>query len=261
MASGFELPAVDPWMTIWGMLGADVLASEFERLRPELLTYLTRLVIRPAVAEELVQTAFVRALEASGAVPDRREELRPWIFRIATNLGIDERRRHGHWREDLILDAPHAIHGRPSVMATMRSYQGSPETVAVAREHLVTCFACTLGQLAPEPAAALLLKEVYGFTVEEASELLGARFAQVKNWLQAARAKLEERYAATCALIRKDGVCFQCVQLDGFFGANRGDPLAGTDRTVRARLTVLREMQDTLPGPWSRLLGDVLSEI
>ena len=243
------------------MAAADLMAQEFERLRRELTTYLTRLVVRPAVAEELVQTAFVRALEARATAPTRIEELRPWFFQIATNLGIDERRRHGSWREDLILDAPREVHDRPALMEAMRSHQGSPETAAVAREHLTTCFACTLGQLPPGHAEALLLKEVYGFTIEEAAKILGARFAQVKNWIQAARAKMEERYAATCALIRKDGVCFQCVQLDGFFRADRGSPLGGTDGTLRVRLTILQDMRETLPGPWARILGDLLGEL
>lgn len=239
----------------------DRIAAEFERLRPELTTYVTRLVARPAVAEELVQTAFLRALEALDRTPARTEELRPWFFRIATNLAIDERRRHGSWREDLVLDTPGAVHERPALMAWMEAQQGSPELAAVAREHLAVCFACTLGQLPREHAAALLLKEVYGFTVEEAAELLEARFAQVKNWLQAARAKLEARYADQCALVRKEGVCHQCVQLDRFFGAHRGSPLAGTDAGLRARLHVLEELRETPAGPWARMLGSILDEI
>src|SRR5438132_13768426 len=86
-------------------MGTTEIASEYQRLRPELMTFLTRLVVRADVAEELAQTVAVKALEAADEAPASLAELRPWLFRIATNLGIDERRRHGSWRESLMSEA------------------------------------------------------------------------------------------------------------------------------------------------------------
>lgn len=51
------------------------------------------------------------------------------------------------------------------------------------------------------------------------------------------------------------------MQLDRFFGANRGSPLAGADAGLRARLHVLEELRETPPGPWARMLGSILDEI
>jgi RNA polymerase sigma-70 factor (ECF subfamily) len=240
------------------------IAAELEQLRGELTAYLTRIVLRPDVAEELVQTAAVRALEAAaeGRAPADDRELRPWLFRIATNLAIDERRRHGSWREDQFIDARGEAESRPEFVAFSETLRGSPEMAAIAREHLAVCFSCTLGHLEPEQAAALLLKEVYGFTTEESAGILGARFAQAKNWLQAARAAMESRYAATCALIRKDGVCYQCVELDGYFGANRGNPLAGAGgRDLASRLEIVKALALRAPGPWHRRLLKIFDEI
>jgi RNA polymerase sigma-70 factor (ECF subfamily) len=240
---------------------APELAQEYERLRPELTAYLTRLVARVTVAEDLAQETALRALQAVDSAPVRVEELRPWLFRIATNLGIDELRRHKPWRETVMLDLKKAAIANPAFVGAAEPWRGSPEMVAVAREHLVACFSCTLGQLPPGQAAALLLKEVYGFTIEEVADILEARFAQVKNWLQSARATMKQRYDRTCALITKQGVCHQCVELDGSFRANRGSPLAGTSGQVDDRLRILQEMRDQPAGRWTRMLSELLDEI
>lgn len=240
---------------------AEAIAEEYERLRPELTTYLTRLVLRPQVAEDLAQTAAVRALEAADRAPAARGELRPWLFRIATNLAVDERRRHGSWRESQFFDVRAEATSRPEFVQFSEGLRGSPELAAIAREHLVVCFACTMGQLAPEQAAALLLREVYGFTTEETAGILGARFAQVKNWLQAARAAMEARYATTCALIRKEGVCYQCVELDDYFGARRGNPLAGSNGAIDSRLAVVRELARRQLGAWHRQVMRIFDEL
>ncbi|MGL4555231.1 MAG: RNA polymerase sigma factor [Gemmataceae bacterium] len=233
-------------------------AEAFERLRTELTSYLTRLVVRVAVAEELVQETALRALTAER--PPADGEWRPWLFRVATNLALDHRRKHGTWRETVLLDARKAAAG-DARFADVRTLRGSPEMAAVAREHIAVCFGCVLGGLPPEQAAALLLREVYGFTNGEAAGMLEAREGQVKNWLQAARAAMTERYEASCALINKQGVCYQCVELDDYYRAGAGDPLAGTPGARQDRLELLRRDGDRPPGRWTRLLSELLGEI
>jgi len=238
------------------------MALLMQGMRQELTGYLTRLVIRPSVAQELFQATAVRALEALNSAPKAEAELRPWLFRIATNLGIDELRRHGAWREELMLDARKAAESSTSFMDGLADYRGNPETAAVAREHLAICFSCTLGQLPPEHGAALLLTEVYGFGVQETADVMQARFAQVKYFIQQARAAMQKKYAATCALIAKQGVCYQCVELDGFFAANQGNPLAGTAADeVDARLAVLKSLRSHPPGVWHHRLMVIFDEL
>ncbi|HEY6911931.1 MAG TPA: RNA polymerase sigma factor [Myxococcales bacterium] len=237
------------------------IAREYQRLRPELTTFLTRLVVRADVAEELAQTVAVKALEAVDSAPADPAELRPWLFRIASNLAIDERRRHGSWRESLMLDAREVAEGRPEFVEKAVALRGSPEVKAIAREHLVVCFSCTLGQLGPEQAVSLLLKEVYGFTTEAVADIVRARFAQVKNWIQEARSVMAEKYNGTCALIRKGGVCHQCVELDEFFGAGQGNPLAGTDGSMTVRLKVLQNYSARAVGPWHAELMQIFGEL
>jgi len=239
------------------------LAEGFERARPELVGYLSRLVTRHEVAEELAQEAAARMLEAEG-VPPEAGALRAWLFRVATNLAIDHLRRHAVRREDLLDLARRRAEGSERFVEESRALSGDPELRAVAREHLAVCLGCVLRNLPPHEAAALLLREVHGFALEEAAAALDARPAQVKGWLQAARATLTARYQGTCALVGKQGTCHQCVELDAFFGAGRGDPLAGTEGDLDARLAVARDLAATPLGPWHRrmlsLVADVLGD-
>ncbi len=185
-------------------------------------------------------------------------ELRAWLFRVATNLAIDHRRKGTPVRELVLVEARHRAEASPAFYAATRPLRGSPEFAAIAREHLAACLACTLGRFPAEHAAALLLTEMVGFTVAEVADVLAARPAQVKGWLTSTRTATEEQYGRTCALIAKQGVCHQCVELDGHFKANRGDPLAGTARTLDDRLAVLRSQP---PGRWTALLAGLLDDI
>lgn len=235
--------------------------SSFEAVRPELTAYLCRLVLRSAVAEELAQTTFLRALEAADSLPSEPRGLRAWLFRVATNLAFDELRRHAGWKERLVFDLRELAESRPGFAAMSAAAIGTPETKAIAREHLAACFACALKNLPERKAAALLLKEVNGFTVDEAADILAASAAQVKNWLQEGRAAMNARYQDSCALVNKGGVCHQCVELDGFMRAGQGNPLQGAGDAIEGRLRVLKEMAARPWQPWHRHLFELLDDL
>ena len=237
------------------------LAWHFERARMELTAYLCRLVVRPQVAEELAQTTFLRCFEASDRLPGTDQGIRAWFFKVATNLAFDELRRHSTWRETMIFDLRAAAEADPDLLERSKAMFGSPETKSIAREHLVACLACTLRNLPEQKAAALLLREVHGFSLVEVSDLLDATPAQAKNWLQEARKYMSERYGSTCALIAKNGVCHQCVELDGFFGAGKGSPLASSDPSVDARLRITVELKERAWGRWHQLVFGLLDDM
>ncbi|MFO0556662.1 MAG: RNA polymerase sigma factor [Polyangiales bacterium] len=236
------------------------LAEGFKRNRRELTTYLTRMVVREDVAEEIVQQCAVRALE-SNSLPIETSEVRGWLFRVATNLAIDYLRKHSTWREDMLVDTRARAVADQGFVAESKLLAGSVEMKSIAKDHLAVCFACTLRNLSPHESSALLLKEVYDFTVEETASVMGATFGQVKAWIQSARATLAAKYAESCALVVKQGVCFQCVELDRFFGANEGDPLEGSARDVDARLVVLRAKREAPLGPWHRNMMRLVDEV
>ena len=239
-------------------MDADDFAGRFEAVRAELTGYLTRLTLRPAVAEELAQETAVRGLQSLAKLPAADGELRAWLYRVATNLAVDHRRRREPVPETVMLDLRRRAGASEAFGAATRPLRGSPEFAAIAREHLAACLACALNRFPPEHAAALLLTEMVGFTVAEVADILAARPAQVKGWLTATRAATEEQYGRTCALVTKQGVCHQCVELDGHYGASRGDPLAGTPRGFDDRLAVLKAQP---PGRWTTLLAGLLDEV
>jgi RNA polymerase sigma-70 factor (ECF subfamily) len=235
-------------------------AALYEQHRRELLAYATRLVVRPEIAEELVQEAAVRML-AARAMPSEPAEARAWLFKVVTNLAIDHLRRHSTWREQVLVDTKDRCVRDETFLEQSRSLRGSPEQKAIAREHLAVCFSCALRNLAPYEAASLLLKEVCGFSTSETAETLDATVVQVKNWLQRARRTLEARYARTCALVTQEGVCHQCVELDAFFNGQRRDPLEGTPRDIEARLAILRQEWKAPLGSWHRHMLQILDEM
>jgi RNA polymerase sigma-70 factor (ECF subfamily) len=239
----------------------NILEQQFECSRKELTAYLCRLVVRPQVAEELVQTTFLKCFEASGRLPDDSEGVRAWLFKVATNLAFDELRRHSNWRENVVLDLREVAEASPVILEQSINLIGTPETKAIAREHLVACLSCTLRNLSEHKAAALLLKEVHGFSLEEIAELLEATHVQVKNWLQEARNHLFERYSDTCALMQKKGVCYQCVELDEFFSAKQGNPLSGDLNHIDSRLNIAKELNEKSWGKWHQIVLGLLDEI
>lgn len=235
------------------------LAAIYERHRRELVVYVSRLVVHRAIAEEIAQEAVMRLLQQPH-VADDDNSVRAWLYRVSSNLAFDHLRRHSTTHEFPLLEARQRAEADVQFVRASQDLRGSPETQAIAREHLVACFACTLRNLPAKHAAALLLKEVYGFSTEEVADMLGARFAQVKNWVQAARAQLTSRYASTCALVTKTGVCYQCVELDGFFNGHGKNPLPHS-ADLDARLAVLRELKDRPLGPWHAKLFELVRDV
>ena len=73
----------------------------FRTNRRALVGYLTRMVVREDVAEDLVQHAIVRALEQD-RLPEQPSALRAWLFRVATNLALDHLKKHSTWRETVL---------------------------------------------------------------------------------------------------------------------------------------------------------------
>lgn len=241
---------------------ADDRAAVYERCRPQLIAYATRMVGQRAVAEDLAQEAALRLLSDQMADAQDESHIRAWLFKVVTRLALDHLRRHSTWREVSLPAIRDRAEQDVDFVKASLDMRGSPEMAAIAREHLAVCFSCTLRNLSPRQAACLLLKEVYGLTVEETAAAVDATFGQAKNWLQEGRAELERRYQQTCALIAKTGVCYQCVELDDFFNGERRDPLAGTKGDVAARLQLLRGTPDATPGPWHdrmlALVADIL---
>jgi RNA polymerase sigma-70 factor (ECF subfamily) len=140
----------------------------YARTAGPLLGYLRRLTGSHAVAEDLMQDAFVRFLTSS-AVPDADDHQRHYLFRIATNLARDHFRR--------------AQRQRPMT---------SGHDVAVAPAASDGDVWARLGGLSTRDRELLLLAYVEGCSHEEIAAITGLMRASVRLLLFRAR----KRFAA-----------------------------------------------------------------
>lgn len=94
------------------------LTTAFDRKSSYLWGLGYRLTGSAALAEDLVQETFIRALRRPPK--DRKAPLRPWLRRVATNLGIDALRRRkrrpydGPWLPEPIVK-PVGVRVRPKM--------------------------------------------------------------------------------------------------------------------------------------------------
>jgi RNA polymerase sigma-70 factor (ECF subfamily) len=148
--------------------------EQFEPLRPELYRYCRMLTRSPWDAEDLVQDTLVRAFMILGTSPSPPEHARAWLFRVASNRWLNQVKRQ---REELVPEPPQAA-----------SAEVNPRGMREAGGSLV-------GQLAPKERAAVVLKEAFSFTLEEAAEALSTSVGAVKAALHRGREKLKHAEA------------------------------------------------------------------
>lgn len=147
--------------------------------------YVRRMMAGEADAEDLALAAFEKALRAW----DRRPpdgELRPWLFRIATNACLDElrRRRRVHWQPwSAFISLFHPGQVAPD----------NPEEEALRHEKSALVRAALVG-LSPRDRAALILRECRGLPVEEIARALGISHNAAKVALFRARERLRSAY-------------------------------------------------------------------
>ena len=136
----------------------------------------------PDVAEDILQTSFIKAYHHLGEVRGRFDA---WLFRIVANGCKDWlkniRRTHLSYDED----------DQPSGFA-------SPDE-DLDRTELRTDLDSALSQLAPSLREAFIMKHVEGRSYEEMADLLGTTVGALKMRVHRARealqALLEEKYA------------------------------------------------------------------
>jgi RNA polymerase sigma-70 factor (ECF subfamily) len=183
--------------------------SLIEPYRAELQAHCYRMLGSLTDAEDALQETLLRAwrgLPRFGG-PMR---LRPWLYRIATNVCLDALGR----RPKRLLPveqgspaAPDDDPGQPLTEAVwLEPYpdqelgpeQGhaSPEARYEQREAIELAFVAALQHLPATQRAVLILRDVLGFSAREAAETLEATEAAVNSALQRGRKAVEERLPA-----------------------------------------------------------------
>jgi RNA polymerase sigma-70 factor (ECF subfamily) len=150
-----------------------------------------------ADADELVQETYARVLTSP---PERPEQLRGWLTRVATNLARDTLRRRkregyvGPWLPSPVEteeEAPPGVEARLPGGGTTEGRYELLESVSFA-------FLLALEALTPKQRAVLLLRDVFDYSVREVAECLGISEGNVKVVHHRARAAMDAYDRARC---------------------------------------------------------------
>ncbi len=163
--------------------------------RRELFAHCYRMLGTLHDAEDALQDSLLRAWRGLAGF-DGRSSLRSWLYRIATNAALAVSGRGGRAR------------GLPGARGPATTGSWDPETPKETevlwlqplpedgyeqREGVELAFVAALQHLSPNQRAALIMREVLGFSAQEVAESMATSVASVKSALQRARATLDER--------------------------------------------------------------------
>jgi RNA polymerase sigma-70 factor, ECF subfamily len=148
-----------------------------ERTQRQVYTLAYRLVGDRHEAEDVAQEAYLRVFRSMGGF---REDARfeTWLYRIVTNVAMTQLRKKGRIG---VLLGDEREHSRPD--PEMR-----PVDEVIERDELKRA----LAELPPATRSIVVLKDVYGFSVQEIATETGLTEGAVKLRLHRARKRLKE---------------------------------------------------------------------
>lgn len=214
--------------TLKNALSGDINAFQqlFTTFQNQLKSYLYRLLANRNDAEDLTHDTFIQAFDKLSTFKGE-SSLKKWVFQIATHLAYNYLQRRKRWVPDVKKQAKGLVLNNKSVYNEIINVaETSPDAVFDMKEHIDTCFTCMSKTLPVENQVALILKDVYDFSVNDICMILGKTEGVVKYLLQDARKTMIGIFDHRCALINKNGVCNQCSELNGWFNPKQNQQKA-----------------------------------
>lgn len=152
--------------------------------------------------DDMVQETFVRALRALPTLAEPAA-VRGWLYRIATNVCLDELKKRGPRLRGPELGppsrpeeaAPEPLPDSAWLEPLPSSWLGSADPAASygVKESVALAFVAALQILTPAQRAVLLLRDVVGLSAEEAAGSLSCSVSAANSTLHRARVSLEQR--------------------------------------------------------------------
>ncbi len=205
--------------TLKNALAGDINAFQelFAVFQSSLKSYLYRLLASRSDAEDMTHDTFIKAFDKLSTFKGE-SSLKTWVFQIATHLAYNYLQRKKRWTPDVSEQAKRLVLENERLRNTIsRVHETSPDARYDMKEHIDTCFTCISKNLPIENQLALMLKDVYDFSVSEICLILGKTEGVVKYLLQDGRKTMTDIFDHRCALVNKKGICHQCSELNGWF--------------------------------------------
>jgi RNA polymerase sigma-70 factor (ECF subfamily) len=180
--------------------------AQLEAHRTALTGHCYRMLGSTVDADDATQETIIRAWKNLDRF-DGRASLRTWLYKIATNVCLDELADRGRRARPMeegpagsASITPDALVMRPGTRwiepipdALALPTDADPAEQAILRQSIRLAFVSALQHLAPKQRAVLLLMEVLGWSAAEVAETLDTSVAAVNSALQRARATLAGR--------------------------------------------------------------------
>ncbi|WP_245445352.1 RNA polymerase sigma factor [Agrobacterium rosae] len=141
----------------------DQLDTAFIRMQDILRHRIVRIVHEHALAEEIVQNAYLRARTASVVHPLENPEA--FLWQTAKNLAID------HWRKAKVRSIYEARNLEENELNNIASTDPSPEALVIQRD-LLRAFSQALLKLPPRTQQVWILSRIDGISYPEIAKLL-----------------------------------------------------------------------------------------
>jgi RNA polymerase sigma-70 factor (ECF subfamily) len=185
-----------------------------------------RFTRNPADAEDARQDALlkvIRGLEqfaGAGKRDEKGDDLHAWVSRIGANASIDiiRKRRDGRM---LSLEEPTGI-GEETVGSGIAACNANPEE-SFARLEIRRQVANSIKRLSPEMRRVCLLRDVLGYSTQEAAERLGISSLTVRLRLFRARRRLREQLSHALQSPRRWQGRAVTIENEGRHGGYRGE--------------------------------------
>jgi RNA polymerase sigma-70 factor (ECF subfamily) len=188
------------------MLALESMQRPFEELvephRARLRLHCYRMLGSSSDADDLVQETLTRAFRSRHTLGDD-EMVRPWLYRIATNVCKDELAARGRRSRGPEVGPPSDPDAPPAPMTPESEWiepcpsawleHADPASAYTVKESVALAFVAALQVLTPGQRAVLLLRDVVGLTAEEAASALETTVSAANSTLHRARETLDAR--------------------------------------------------------------------
>lgn len=160
--------------------------AEFDALfrehYPRVVAMLARLTGDRGQAEEIAADAFCKL---SAREPEGDEHHTPWLYRVATNAGLDALRRNARRRQ----------HEQAAHVESLRSANADCALERILSEERRARVQAVLAEMKPRDAQLLVLR-ADGLAYRELAESLGVQASSIGTLLARAEAEFERKFRA-----------------------------------------------------------------